>query len=66
MERRPRVHGAGEGGNVTVDETIEKLKELSAAGHGNAPVIWQALSHTYDIEVSLKRRSGNPVVLVNP
>lgn len=50
---------------MTIDDLRLELTRLSAEGKGHAKVIWQGISHTYDVELELTTREGKPVLLVN-
>lgn len=51
---------------MTVDDVIREFQKLSAEGKGTCPVVWQSLTHTWDIEPRDTTRNGRPVILVNP
>jgi hypothetical protein len=51
---------------MTVDQVIEYLQRWKANGvAGDTPVIWEAISHSYDVDLKVTTRAGKTVVLVN-
>lgn len=50
---------------MTVKELRELCQQLEKEGKGENPVIWQSLSHTWDIALTETTRGGKPVILVN-
>lgn len=51
---------------MTINELKKWCEEEEAKGNGETKVIWQSLSHTWDVEPTLTTRGGVPVVLINP
>lgn len=53
---------------MTVKQLIEDLELLLATKQvaADTPIIWQSMTHTWDIEPKVTTRSGKTVILVNP
>lgn len=50
---------------MNLDEAIKRLQKLRETLPGDTPVVWDAISHSYNANFIETRRSGRPVVLVN-
>lgn len=52
---------------MTVDELIAYLKESKRQGilRGDTPVVWNSLSHSWDVIPTVTTRNGKTVLVVN-
>ena len=52
---------------MTLDEAIKQLYHMKRVGGvaGDTKLVWDAISHSYDAEFKLTKRSDKPVILVN-
>jgi hypothetical protein len=52
---------------MTLDAVIQRLTEMrdKEGVSGETPVIWDAISHSYSVELRLTTRNQKPVILVN-
>lgn len=50
---------------MTVNDAIKHLTELQKKGLGDAPVIWDSISHTWPVEFREVKRNGHPAILAN-